>query len=58
MKNHKVLLLASYCGDRDSKCTDSKPCIDCLAMCNCFTVSDEAINTENYIGTLDYLTEI
>lgn len=29
-----VLLLASYCGEDNPECTESKPCIDCLQMCN------------------------
>jgi len=53
----KVLLLTSYCGGIiTSNCTDAKPCIECLAMCNTFQIEDEAINTKNYAGTLRYLS--
>jgi hypothetical protein len=50
----KVVLLASYCGD-NSNCTDKKPCLECLAMCNTFNIEDSAIDTENYVDTLSYL---
>jgi hypothetical protein len=36
----KVLLLASYCGDDDPTCTDDRPCVECLQMCNVFEVTE------------------
>lgn len=33
ISNDIVLLLASYCTD-NPECTDYRPCIDCLQMCN------------------------
>tara|TARA_R110000868_G_scaffold253016_3_gene509739 strand:+ start:472 stop:900 length:429 start_codon:yes stop_codon:yes gene_type:complete len=33
-KRRRVLLLASYCGSDNSKCSDEFPCNDCLKMCN------------------------
>lgn len=35
-KPREFLLLASYCGDDTPGCTDARPCVDCLAMCNVF----------------------
>jgi hypothetical protein len=29
-----ILILASYCGDDDQSCVDTRPCLDCLQMCN------------------------
>lgn len=57
MEKFKVLLIASYCGDVESGCTEDKPCVDCLGMCNTFEIDKEAIKMENYKGTLDYLTK-
>jgi len=45
-KPREFLLLASYFGEDDVNCTDSKPCYDCLRMCNIFSEDG------NYIGTL------
>lgn len=47
----RFLLLTSYCHD-NSKCSNEKPCLDCLSMCNTFLVSNDSIRTENYAGTL------
>jgi len=30
----KVLILTSYCGDYDKRCTNDDPCDTCLKMCN------------------------
>lgn len=34
-KGTKVTLLTSYCHDNDV-CTDDKPCLECIQMCNTF----------------------
>jgi len=44
MEHHRqYLLLASYCAD-NPKCSESRPCKECLGMCNIF---DENLK---YIG--------
>lgn len=35
----EYLLLASYCGADNDDCTETRPCFDCLAMCNVFDES-------------------
>lgn len=52
--NKKVLLLDSYCSDNE-QCTNDKPCVDCLGMCNCFMIDDSEIKTYHFAGTLEYL---
>lgn len=32
----KVLVLASYCGSENKKCSDINPCRECLEACNVF----------------------
>lgn len=48
---YRVLLLASYCGDDDSTCTDDLPCMDCLKMCNIASMRGKP--TDN-LGGWDY----
>lgn len=45
----EVLLLASYCGGGNPRCTDAGPCVDCLAMSNVFEVD---IDTAVYVRQL------
>jgi hypothetical protein len=40
MGGREYLLLASYCGNDNPRCTNRRPCSDCLAMCNVFCVTD------------------
>lgn len=51
-----MLLLASYCGGDNPSCTDERPCVDCLGMCNVFEVNKLALaDSGDKIYTLDYL---
>lgn len=52
-----ILLLASYCGEEDSKCKDTNPCEDCLKMCNIAFVEKEAIKSENVVCGYDFLKD-
>ena len=36
LKPREFVLLASYCGKENKKCSDKKPCRHCLEMCNVF----------------------
>jgi hypothetical protein len=47
----KVLVLASYCGDDNKKCTDNNPCRECLNMCNVFHVPNGSL--ENYVAQFE-----
>lgn len=47
----RVLLLASYCGDTNSDCTNALPCKDCLLMCN--IIEMDGLVTSNH-GGYDY----
>lgn len=38
-KNKLVLLITSYCID-NPECTDYRPCLDCLQMCNIGILED------------------
>jgi len=52
----KAILLASYCGDLDSECTEDFPCDDCLKMCNVIEIPE---NTKlNVLGGFEYLKEL
>ena len=50
----EYLVLASYCGDDNPKCTNRRPCGDCLAMCNVFRIeaSAEDMAFERELGPL------
>ena len=51
----KLLLLASYCGADDQKCSDDFPCVECLRMCNVFVAqTDRPLELMNNIGSLEY----
>lgn len=45
----RYLLLASYCGG-EANCSDTRPCDDCLAMCNVFKVDDANPTYERELG--------
>mgnify|MGYP003545142240 CR=1 FL=1 len=42
-KNRFVLLITSYCID-NPKCSDFRPCLDCLQMCNVGILEDGKIS--------------
>lgn len=46
----RVLLLASYCGDDNSECSDDSPCVDCLKMCNVAIAGSDSFTV---LGGLD-----
>lgn len=48
----RMLLLASYCGPDRPYCKDAHPCADCLATCNTFMVPADAVDMNEYAGTL------
>jgi len=47
---HRVLLLASYCGDDNPECSDESPCVDCLKMCNVAVTGSDSLTV---LGGLD-----
>lgn len=55
-KKYRMLLLASYCGDDNDKCSEDFPCSDCLAICNVAEV--ELLNHKfKILGGFDYLKD-
>lgn len=52
MKPHKVrvLILASYCGDDNSECSEHHPCNDCLRLCN---VAEVVVGCDDIIGQFE-----
>lgn len=52
-----VLLLASYCSDDNPKCTDTKPCDECLKMCNIAFVEDKAIDINKVVCGFDFIED-
>ena len=56
-KKYRVLLLASYCGEDNDKCSEDFPCNDCLAMCN--VVEVQLLNQKfKNLGGFEYLKDI
>ena len=53
-----VLLLTSYCGDKNSNCTNIKPCDECLKMCNIAFIEKSAISLDNVICGFDFIKNI
>lgn len=47
---YSVALLASYCGDDTSGCTDKTPCLDCVKMANVYKVPKFALG--EFVGEL------
>lgn len=45
-----VALLASYCGDDTSGCTDETPCLDCVRMANVYKIPKTALG--EFVGEL------
>lgn len=52
VKDRRVLLMASYCGDNPD-CTNDLPCLDCLKMSNVATTNV----IKDIIGGYDYLID-
>lgn len=52
-----VLLLTSYCGDDNSKCTEANPCEDCLKMCNIAFIDKDAIKSENVVCGYEFMED-
>ena len=49
-KKKRVLILASYCGDDNSNCSQETPCNECLRMCN---VADVVVGLDDILGTFN-----
>lgn len=47
---YPMLLMASYCGGENPKCTDELPCEDCLKMSNIVLIPKDQVKSENEIG--------
>jgi hypothetical protein len=52
-----VLLLASYCGDDTPNCTNTKPCDECLKMCNIAFVEDKSIDINKVVCGFDFIED-
>ena len=61
-KVRRVLLLCSYCGDDEAKCSDDFPCQECMGMDNVIEVDEsvirEAFVKDRILGGLDYLRTV
>ena len=55
--HYPILLMASYCGDDNPKCTDELPCEDCLKMSNIVLISKNQVKSENIISGYDFLND-
>lgn len=53
-KNRFVLLITSYCSD-NPQCTDFRPCLDCLQMCNIGILEDDHITA---VCGYDYIKDL
>ena len=53
-KNRFVLLITSYCGD-NPECTNFRPCLDCLQMCNVAVLENNEITA---ICGYDYINNV
>lgn len=49
----KVLVLASYCGSENKKCSDINPCRACMDMCNVFDVPSDALLKHPFVAQFD-----
>jgi len=54
-QRQSILLLASYCGEDNPKCTDEVPCLECLKMCNVASANVEKLSVH---GGWDYMRSI
>lgn len=53
-KDRLVLLMTSYCGD-NPECTDYRPCLDCLKMCNIAILQEGEITT---VCSYDFIQDV
>uniref|UniRef100_A0A6M3J3N7 Uncharacterized protein n=1 Tax=viral metagenome TaxID=1070528 RepID=A0A6M3J3N7_9ZZZZ len=51
-----VLLLASHCGDNPN-CTDTKPCDECLKMCNIAFIEHKDIDINKVVCGFDFIED-
>jgi len=55
--HYPMLLMASYCGGENPKCTDELPCEECLKMCNIVLIPKDQVKSENIISGYDFLND-
>lgn len=55
--HYPMLLMASYCGYENPKCTDELPCKECLKMCNIVLIPKDQVKNENIISGYDFLND-
>ena len=55
--HYSMLLMASYCGGDNPKCTDELPCEDCLKMSNIVLIPKDQVKNENIISGYDFLND-
>ena len=53
--HYPMLLMASYCGGENPKCTDELPCENCLKMSNIVLIPKDQVKSENIISGYDFL---
>jgi hypothetical protein len=55
--HYPMLLMASYCGGENPKCTDELPCEECLKMSNIVLIPKDQVKSENIISGYDFLND-
>jgi hypothetical protein len=55
--HYPMLLMASYCGGENLKCTDELPCEECLKMSNIVLIPKDQVKSENIISGYDFLND-
>lgn len=55
--HYPMLLMASYCGGENPKCTDELPCEECLKMSNIVLIPKDQVKLENIISGYDFLND-
>lgn len=53
--HYPMLLMASYCGGENPKCTDELPCECCLKMSNIVLIPKDQVKRENIISGYNFL---
>lgn len=55
--HYPMLLMASYCGVENEKCTEELPCEDCLKMSNIVLIPKDQVKIENIISSYNFLND-